>query len=412
MRLIVQGFRRGGNKKTLEQLELIIIALLIIVSIITHALSKEKKDSTVSMQQIFKANMEESFLDLWFPVLSSSEKTFHTNPEDMFFSKIVSYSMPLYAYTENNAKREMIPEGREEDNPVIYERESYVIEDVSEEMIQLLESENGFSKTAGTEFVKNTEKVTNLNLNDYETTEDFVQAFYTVDSVTEAIPALFDVEVLKGMDMTIKQGNDKPQILIYHTHSQEAFADSVLGDLDTTIVGAGELLKDILTNEYGYNVIHHTGEYDVPSRDYAYSKSLPALEQILEENPSIEVVIDLHRDGVAETTHFVTDIGGAKTAKIMFFNGLSRTKKNGAISYLKNDHLQENLAFSFQLQMAAKEYYPGLTRKNYLNGYRYNMHLRGKSLLIELGAQTNTVAEIRNAIAPLAHILDIVLSGE
>ena len=252
----------------------------------------------------------------------------------------------------------------------------------------------------------------NINLADYETTEDFIKAFYTVDSVTEAVPELFETEVLAGMDMTMKQSNDKPQILIYHTHSQEAFSDSASGNRDTTIVGAGDLLTTILTEEYGYNVIHHTGEYDVPSRDYAYSKSLPALEKILEENPSIEVVIDLHRDGVAETTHLVTDINGQSTAKIMFFNGLSRTKKNGEISYLQNDNLQENLAFSFQMQMAANEYYPGLTRKNYLNGYRYNMHLRGKSLLIELGAQTNTVEEIKNAIEPLAHILDIVLSGE
>ena len=246
----------------------------------------------------------------------------------------------------------------------------------------------------------------------YETTEEFIKAFYTVDGVTAAVPELFDREVLSGMDVTLKTKNDSPQILIYHTHSQEAFLDSVPGNKDTTIVGAGELLKKILTEEYGYNVLHHEGEYDVPSRDYAYSKSLPALEQILSENPSIEVVIDLHRDGVNENTHLVTDLNGNPTAQMMFFNGLSYTRKNGAIGYLKNENLQENLAFSFQMQMAALEYYPGLTRKNYLNGYRYNMHLRGKSLLVELGAQTNTVEEIKNAIGPLAHILDIVLSGE
>ena len=251
-----------------------------------------------------------------------------------------------------------------------------------------------------------------INWADYETTEDFIKAFYTVDRVTEATPELFEIETLLGMDMTMKQSNDVPQILIYHTHSQEAFADSAPGDVDATIVGAGELLTKLLTEEYGYNVIHHIGEYDVPSRDYAYSKSLPALEKILEENPTIEVVIDLHRDGVAESTHLVTDLNGVPTAKMMFFNGLSRTKKNGNIGYLENKNLQENLAFSFQMQMVANEYYPGLTRKNYLNGYRYNMHLRGKSLLVELGAQTNTVEEIKNAIGPLAHMLDMVLSGE
>lgn len=412
MRLIVQGFRLGGRKKTVEQLELILIAILILISIGTHELGKEKKENPVSVQQILKENVEASVLDIFFPVLSVSENATSKNATEIFWSRIISYHMPLYTFTEKYVDRETVAPIKEETPEKTYEREAYVIENVPEDMLALLDSENGADDLTQKEFVKNHEKVTSINLNGYETIEDFIQAFYTVDSVTKAVPELFDVEVLSGMDMTLKQGNDKPQILIYHTHSQEAFTDSTLGDSSTTIVGAGELLKKLLTEEYGYNVIHHTGEYDVPSRDYAYSKSLPALEQILNENPSIEVVIDLHRDGVAENTHLVTDINGVQTAKVMFFNGLSRTKKNGPIGYLKNENLQENLAFSFQMQMAANEYYPGLTRKNYLNGYRYNMHLRGKSLLIELGAQTNTVEEIQNAIGPLAHILDIVLSGE
>ena len=148
------------------------------------------------------------------------------------------------------------------------------------------------------------------------------------------------------------------------------------------------------------------------SRDYAYSKAAEGLEQVLAENPSIEVVIDLHRDQMPEDTRLVMNIGGRKTARFMFFNGLSRTNRTGEIAYLKNPNLDANLAFSFQMQMAAGEYYPGLTRKIYLKGYRYNMHYRPKSLLVELGAQNNTVEEIMNACDPLAHILFLVLSGE
>ena len=412
MRLIMQGFRSKGYKKTLEKLELILIGLLLIGSIGIYEFGKEKKESTVSVKQLFKESVEASVISAFFPALSVTEGEVYENGAEMFFSKMISYPMPLYAYMGAIYENDSEEYERKDEVEEEYHREAYIIEDVSDEMLSLLETENGFTKDTQTNFVKNNEKLVQINLADYATTEDFIKAFYTVDSVTKAVPELFDTEVLTGMDMTIKQGNDKPQILIYHTHSQEAFADSTLGDSDTTIVGAGELLSKILTEEYGYNVIHHTGEYDVPNRDYAYSKSLQALEQILAENPSVEVVIDLHRDGVAETTHLVTDLNGVQTAKIMFFNGLSYTKKNGPISYLENKNLQENLAFSFQMQMAANEYYPGLTRKNYLNGYRYNMHLRGKSLLIELGAQTNTVEEIKNAIVPLAHILDIVLSGK
>ena len=155
-------------------------------------------------------------------------------------------------------------------------------------------------------------------------------------------------------------------------------------------------------------MLHHTGVYD-DERDDAYNKSLPAIEQILEENPTIEVVIDLHRDAVSGDRKLVMDLQGRPTARFMFFNGLSYGRKSGDISYLENPYIQDNLAFSFQAQVAANEYYPGIARKVYLKAYRFNMHLMPKSMLIELGAQNNTVEEIMNACDPLAHILAIVL---
>ena len=129
----------------------------------------------------------------------------------------------------------------------------------------------------------------------------------------------------------------------------------------------------------------------------------------MNQHPSIEVVIDLHRDGVPETAHLVTNINGKQTAKIMFFNGLSRTKTNGDIAYLKNPYIQDNLAFSLQMQLKAQEMYEGFTRRIYLKGYRYSLHMMPKSLLIEAGAQTNTVQETKNAMELLANILAKVL---
>ena len=252
-------------------------------------------------------------------------------------------------------------------------------------------------------------QIDRTQLADYET---LVRNFYAIDANTMAGSDQLSVEKLLGMDMTLPQEGDGPQILIYHTQSQEAFADSVPGDVNTGIVGVGECLTKILTEQYGYRVLHHTGQYDVETRDNAYSRALPAVEQILAENPSIQVIIDLHRDEVAEETKLVTDIQGRPTARFMFFNGLSRTRKTGDIDYLANENQEANLAFSFQMQLKAAEYYPGLTRRIYLKGYRYNMHLRPRTLLVELGAQNNTVEEAINACDPLAHILDMVLKGE
>ena len=276
---------------------------------------------------------------------------------------------------------------------------------------EVLLQEDGLLQETQTAFVPHTlqTQVNREVLKDYET---LVKQFYTIDSNTMAGSDQLDFSKLLGRDMSVTKREDGPQILIYHTHSQEAFADSVAGDEEDTIVGVGDRLAEILTEEYGYQVLHHKGQYDVETRDDAYSKSLPEIEQILKDNPTIEVVIDLHRDQMPEETRLVMDLDGRPTARFMFFNGLSRTQKTGDISYLYNENISDNLAFSFQMQLKAAEYYPGLTRKIYLKGYRYNMHLKPKTLLIELGAQNNTVEEAMNACDPLAHILDMVLSGE
>lgn len=252
-----------------------------------------------------------------------------------------------------------------------------------------------------------------VDLSDLQSYETLRNRYYTVDSITNIGRELLDVEKLTQKDLTIDKGQEGPHILIYHTHSQEDFADSVAGDASTTIMGVGQHLADILEQQYGYQVLHHTGTYDKETRDNAYSRSLPEITRILEENPQIQVVIDLHRDAVAdENTHLVMDLDGRPTARFMFFNGISWTRKTGSISYLQNDNLADNLAFSFQMKLKAEEYYPGLTRKNYINGYRYNMHVRPRTLLIELGAQNNTLEEAMNACDPIAHLLDMVLSGE
>jgi len=248
-------------------------------------------------------------------------------------------------------------------------------------------------------FVKH-EKTAPLDLSELADYETLVKKFYTIDAITAIGADELNAEKLGRMDMTLKQTSDAPQILIYHTHSQEGFADSVPGDDSTTILGVGEYLAQVLEEEYGYHVIHHTGKYDVKTRDNAYSRSLPEIQKLLEENPTIEVVIDLHRDAVAdENTRLVTELDGRPTAKFMFFNGISRTRSTGKIDYLYNENLEMNLAFSFQMKWKAEEYYPGLTRRNYLNAYRYNMHLCPKTLLIELGAQNNTLEEAMNACA-------------
>lgn len=276
-------------------------------------------------------------------------------------------------------------------------------EELQEGMEDVLnESASGFQKH---------EKTNSFDFDALSQYQTLVSTFYTIDAGTTAGSNQLNLDNLMNRDMTVSKEDPGPQILIYHTHSLEGFIDSAPGDRSQTIVGVGDRLTQILTEEYGYSVLHHTEEYDT-ARDDAYANSLPGITKVLEENPSIQVVIDLHRDAGVDGVHRAIDLDGKSTATFMLFNGLSRTRKTGDIDYLYNPYLDDNLAFSFQMQLKAGEYYPGLTRKIYLKAYRYNMHLRPKSLLIELGDSNNTVEEAMNTCDPLAHVLDMVLSGE
>lgn len=240
-----------------------------------------------------------------------------------------------------------------------------------------------------------------------------IKNFYVVDSSTSVSEDVLNPTKLLSKDLTITKNTNEPQILIYHTHSQEAYIDSVEGDVSQTIVGVGNYLTDILTNQYGYNVLHHTGVYDMEDgkldRSQAYNRALPAIEAILQNYPSIEVVIDLHRDGVAEDVHLVTEVNGKKVARLMFFNGLCRDT-NGELAGVSNPYREDNLAFSLQMGLHLKTAYPDVLRVLYLQKNRYNQHLASRCILVETGAQTNTVEEAMNAMEILAEILNDVLS--
>lgn len=247
---------------------------------------------------------------------------------------------------------------------------------------------------------------------------------FVVDSNTSMTKEELDITNLLDKDLTIEglkdgigaDGSRQYKILIYHTHGSENFVDSRDGVKEDTIVGVGSYLTEILEEQYGIAVYHDETAYDIVDgvldRSKAYENAYASVTKILEANPGIEVVIDLHRDGVGEETHLVTDVNGKKTAKIMFLNGVSRSNMNGEIEYLNNPNKLTNLAFSFQMFLTGKEDYGDYVRKIYVRSLRYNLHLMPRTALIEVGAQNNTIEEEKNAMEPLAAILDKVLSKD
>ena len=376
-----------------------------------------KTGDAPAMEQIVSYLKEEISVHAWkncMPVMVTEEKEEAISPVTYLLGKLEEF-YPICGFSETLAEYDtqiesdlasgLVAENKkkQEENQEAPEKESKAEKKKEKKKKEKAQKEEQASAQAGGKAVE----ISREKLKDFDY---LLQNFYQVDRTTTIDSSQLNADALLGKSMKLEGGNENVQILIYHTHSQEGYADSTPGDTSTGVVGVAERLANLLRENYGFNVLHHTGEYDVEDRDNAYSYSGPALEQILAENPSIEVVIDLHRDGVADTTRLVSEVNGKQTAQIMFFNGLSRTTANGEIPYLANPYLADNLAFSFQMKLAAEEYYPGFTRANYLKGYRYNLHYCPKSLLVEVGAQTNTLEEAMNAMEPLADILHKVLT--
>lgn len=417
---------------------LFVIVLVLVFFKAEPVEQKKEKIYTLSDTEVFGNGVEWEVVQTHLPVFGY---LFHEQSKNNSYEILISNLSPLYQYLlvqeaveQGREKRTDLALGEELEEQLLRENASNHLteENIEDDSVNEMpredkgqtkenqQQEEAMEETIDVasifltpaEFEPNVEKQREYDWNTFSDAEMIRKEFFAIDATTEIEDERINPGLLLEKEISLSQPNGGPQILIYHTHSQESFADSIPGDANTSIVGAGEYLSNLLKEEYGYEVLHHTGEYDVETRDYAYSYALPNIEAILQEYPSIEVVIDLHRDAVAEDRKLVSEQNGKQAAQVMFFNGLSHTVKQGDIDYLDNPYIEDNLAFSFQMQVLCNEYYPGLTRRIYLKGYRYNMHLCPQSLLIELGAQTNTCEEIRNSLDIIAHVLSMCLKEE
>lgn len=389
-----------NQKKRINQILIIVVLCLLILYAGIHMNigAKSVDEESLMGVKMFLMNQTEHMYLSGFSYLADGGTASKCEP----YIESMRYLSPIVSYVEKHSAAETDVEDRETYEWILARQAN------DENMVD----ENG--NLIGKELKEAGSPAVDISLEQLKDFEYLIDHFYTVDSSTSVDPGLVNAEKLLSKDMKLHTEKNGPKVLIYHTHSQEAFADSAAGDVNGTIMGMGDYLAKLLNERYGIETMHHTGVYDLIDgkldRSKAYQLAEPQIKNVLKENPGIEVVIDLHRDGVGKDRHLVTEINGKPTAQIMFFNGMSRTRANGNIAYLANPYIEDNLAFSLQMQIAAAKAHPGFTRHIYLKSYRYNMHLVPKCLLIEAGAQTNTVEEMRNAMEILAETLDGVLT--
>lgn len=405
-----------GNRRNL----IIIVYLLMVILLARVIIWIEPAQLKKKMSEGLSENAEK--LVIYIMQESNIKVSYIMRDDSNVMEKLadsVNRTSNVYSFVENSYSKE---------NLVIYDPNTYkttqiaVAEQTVTQEEHVVAEEKKEAETVQQEPAKEQENVVKETLAPAFSLEqladfDFVKSnLYIVPERASVLPEDLDTKVLLEKDMSIVKDASVPQILIYHTHGSETFADSTEDIKGTGIIAVGGKLAEILSSVYGYNVIHCTEIFDnvngVFDRSKAYDYSRETVQQILTDNPSVQVIIDLHRDGVREDLHLVTDINGKPTAQIMFFNGVSRSSAQGDISYLYNQYRSDNLSFSLQAKLEALCKYPDFTRKNYIDAYQYNLDLMPRAMLIEAGAQTNTLQEELNAMEPLADILDSVLSGE
>jgi stage II sporulation protein P len=227
-----------------------------------------------------------------------------------------------------------------------------------------------------------------------------------------------DPAALLLRSLSWKLVDDAPTVLILHSHATESYtrqegedyvADSEYRtqDTDYNMVAVGALLAQQLQDR-GIRVIHDRQLHDYPSYNMAYTNARASVERYLEENPSVCLVLDLHRDAAlnSDGSQFATSatVNGVASAQLMLVVGTDCISDS-------HPHWEENLSLAMKLQVLLEQKNPGLTRPNLLRGCVFNQDLSSGMLIVEVGTAGNSLAEALTAMPPLADAIAVLAAG-
>ena len=225
-----------------------------------------------------------------------------------------------------------------------------------------------------------------------------------------------DPEGLMALPLSWNLYGPEPKVLILHTHATESYTkqgeDYVESaafrtlDEDYNMISVGARVARLL-QEAGIGVIHDRTLHDYPSYNGSYNAARKTIRKILEENPSICLVLDLHRDASGDLKNQfrpVTEVDGEDAARIMLVMG---TDDAG----LEHPDWEKNLSLGLKLQAQLERQSPGITRPMSLRAQRFNQDLTHGSLLIEMGAAGNSHAEALRAAEQLAKAIIALARG-
>ena len=212
--------------------------------------------------------------------------------------------------------------------------------------------------------------------------------------------------------------SDKPTILIYHTHTTEAYTQTETetyretskwrtNDNTKNVVAVGETLKEILEKDYGFTVIHDATDHEPPKLTTSYERSLVTLEKYHKEYPSVVLFIDLHRDAYSSTGSAPCDyltINGIETARLMFVVGKGE-------KYSDKPYYDSNIAFAERMTAYLNTIDEKLCRPVRVKTGRYNQHVAPNCILVEVGHNANTLSQAKAAMPYFAESIAYCFSS-
>ena len=218
-----------------------------------------------------------------------------------------------------------------------------------------------------------------------------------------------DSEALLTAPLELELADGEPRVLILHSHTTESYTQtgeryeetSPYRTLDPghNMIALGRIVADIL-RDAGIGVIHDTDFHDYPSYNGSYSHAAASTKAYLEEYPTIELILDLHRDAADTPTGQMAtrcSIGGEEAARLMFVLGTDKR--------LDHPDWERNLSLALKLQVLLEKENPGICRSLTLSKNRYNQHLGNTALIVEIGAAGNTLDQAKLAARELGEAI-------
>ncbi len=195
----------------------------------------------------------------------------------------------------------------------------------------------------------------------------------------------------------------EPLVLIYHTHATESYQPFSEGNFHImeekgSVREVGSILKGALEAK-GIAVLHDKTIHDHPSYSKSYSRSLETAQRLLADNPSICIVIDLHRDAAAyngNNKHTLT-ADGKTAAQFALVVGEG------------NDNAEALKSFANRISQKANALYPGFSRGTILKEYKYNQYIADNYILLEMGNNQNHIDEAKESAALFARVIEEIL---